>query len=97
MSPWCLEQGDFLYAPGKQLVMVSKSKRQRVKKLPCRKRPSLCRHCAFVAGIISIELLEHLVDPHFTLPAPLIREEARLWTPPLARQSQVCEHERCCP
>jgi hypothetical protein len=82
MRSWCLKEGDFLYAPGKRLVMASKSKRKRARRLPCRKRPSLCRHCAFVTGIISIDLLEHLVDPDFTLPAPLTREQAKLWVPP---------------
>jgi hypothetical protein len=56
MRPWCLAKGDFLYSPGKQIVMVSKSKRKRAKRLPCGKRPSLCRNCAFTTGIISIEL-----------------------------------------
>jgi hypothetical protein len=71
MRPWCLEKGDLLYSPGRRIVMASKSKRKRAKRLPCGKRPSLCRHCAFLVGIISIELLERLGDPHFTLPAPL--------------------------
>jgi hypothetical protein len=82
MCPWCLGEGDLLYSPAKRLVMASKSKRKRAKTLPCRKRPSFCWPCAFLAGIISEELAARLQDAHFALPAPLSLQQARRWPRP---------------
>lgn len=77
-----LERGYFLYSPSKRLVMASKAKRKRARSLPCGKRPSLCWLCGATNDIISPELAARLLDPDFTLPAPLTREQAKLWTVP---------------
>src|SRR6266852_2619740 len=81
-------KGDFLYSPGKRLVMVSKSKRKRAKSLPCGKRPWLCRTCGCARHIISLKLEEHLREALFALPAPLPRRKAKRWTPTTREQEE---------
>jgi len=90
MCLWKLKEGDFLYSSGKELIMASKSKRKRAKRLPCWKRPSLCCMCGVTRRIISIKLAARLQDPHFTLPDPLPRKKAKRWK--AARPAKVYAH-----
>src|SRR5712692_3099214 len=77
-----LERGYFLFLPGKEQVLLGKKARKRARHYWCGERYSLCWLCGVTRDIISPELAVRLLDPDFTLPAPLTREQAKLWTPP---------------
>src|SRR5258708_37818129 len=82
MPKLCFREGTFLYLPRRELLILDQHARSRAKQHNCGERHSLCLLCALLGGMISIELAERPQDPDFILPAPLTREQARLWTPP---------------
>ncbi|SRR6266851_3780306 len=82
MSYFCFIEGAFLSLPGRELLILDQRARKRARQHNCGERHSLCLSCAIQGGMISSELAERLQHPDFTLPAPLTREQARLWTSP---------------
>jgi len=82
MRPWCLTEGDLLFPSSIEWVILDADSRAKARNQRCGEGPYLCRICALIDGIISVDLAVGLQDSDFALAAPLTRQRARGWTPP---------------
>ncbi len=76
----CVGKGEFLVLSSMQQVFLTRRARKAARRRDCGERHSLCANCGYLRRIISLDLLKHVADAEFTLPAPLTFQQAKRWT-----------------